>query len=258
MAAMYEKPVRLLMKDMVAKMEVKPGDIILREKVFEWFRSHYPKIKESTLQAHLIRLSTNVRTRYHYGANPNGDDDLFFRIDPGRFRLYEPTSDPAPIYDEQQIGGPGGKTEGSDEEKLADENASEFAYERDLQSFLSKNLQLIEPGLRLYKDDEDESITGVEFPAGGRFIDILALDKNDNYVVIELKVSRGYDRVVGQLLRYMAWIEKHHADSGQGVRGIIIAKNITEDLALATAKVKDVDLFEYELSVSLKKINASK
>jgi len=51
---------------------------------------------------------------------------------------------------------------------------------------------------------EDEDINGIEFPVGGRFIDILVLDGNNDYVVIELKVSRGYDRVIGQLMRYMA------------------------------------------------------
>jgi endonuclease len=42
-------------------------------------------------------------------------------------------------------------------------------------------------GLRLY---EEEGITGVEFPVGRRFIDILAVDKDGRYVVVELKVSR--------------------------------------------------------------------
>jgi RecB family endonuclease NucS len=68
-------------------------------------------------------------------------------------------------------------------------------------------------------------------------------------------VSKGYDRVVGQLLRYMAWIEKNQIEKGQKVRGIIIAKEISEDLFLACSKTIDIDLFEYELSVKLKKRN---
>ncbi|MDQ3830513.1 MAG: endonuclease NucS, partial [Candidatus Tectomicrobia bacterium] len=109
-------------------------------------------------------------------------------------------------------------------------------------------LSLVEPGLKLYSD---EGITGVEFPAGGRYIDILAVDRDGGYVVIELKVSKGYDRVVGQLLRYMGWIEKHHAEPGQRVRGVIVAKEITEDLKLACARVQGLQLFEYALSVTL-------
>lgn len=251
MSPMYEKPVRLLMKDMVEAFQLKPGEVLQREKVFQWFQQHYPRIKEGTIQAHLSKMSINLPVRIHYKANPNGEDDLFFRIDPNRYRLYESANDPAPIYKGQSSSLGNGDTDSLAEETTPEERASEFAYERDLQSFLSKNLQKIEQGLRLY---EDEGITGIEFPAGGRFIDILAVDKNNNYVVIELKVSRGYDRVIGQLLRYMSWIEKHQADAGQSVRGIIIAKEITEDLILATSRIKDVELFEYELSVSLKKV----
>jgi RecB family endonuclease NucS len=130
--------------------------------------------------------------------------------------------------------------------------ASEFAYEHDLRDYLSKNLALIELGLRLYAE---EGVSGVEFPAGGRFIDILAIDSSNGYVVVELKVSRGYDRVVGQLLRYMGWIQKHQAEPNQRVRGIIVAKDVTDDLRLACSKVSEVVLFEYRLSVSLTQVS---
>lgn len=113
---------------------------------------------------------------------------------------------------------------------------------------------MIEPGLILYRD---EGISGIEFPVGNRAIDILALDTNKNYVIVELKVSRGYDRVVGQILRYMAWIRKYQAEVNQKVRGIIIAREITEDLILACSETQNVELFEYSLSVSLKKIEKS-
>jgi len=73
-------------------------------------------------------------------------------------------------------------------------------------------------------------------------------------VVIELKVSRGYERVVGQLRRYMGWIAKNHAEPGQSVRGVIVAREISEDLALACRGLNDVEIFEYEMSVSVKKV----
>ena len=117
-----------------------------------------------------------------------------------------------------------------------------------MQNYLAKNLSIIEHGLKIYDDD---GISGVEFPADGRYIDILAVDKNDNYVVIELKVSKGYDRVIGQLLRYKSWIRKNLAENNQNVRGIIICKEITEDLFLACDGLNDIELFEYELSIKL-------
>jgi hypothetical protein len=45
---------------------------------------------------------------------------------------------------------------------------------------------------------EEEGINGIEFPVGGRFIDILAVDSDGALVVIELKVSRGYDLIVAR------------------------------------------------------------
>jgi RecB family endonuclease NucS len=91
----------------------------------------------------------------------------------------------------------------------------------------------------------------VEFPAGGRSIDILAVDLQGSYVVVELKVPKGYDRVVGQLLRYIGWIEQHHAEANQSVRGVIVAKEVSNDLRLACRRVQGVRLFEYKLSVAL-------
>ena len=148
--------------------------------------------------------------------------------------------------------GAGDEQEGAQDEDQ--ESSTEFAYEADLRNYLSKNLFVIEPGLTLYRD-EAAGITGVEFPVGGRFIDILALSENADFVVIELKVSRGYDRVVGQLMRYMAWVRKHKAKPGQQVRGVILAREISEDLLLACSELPPgVQLFEYEMSVAVKPI----
>ncbi len=148
-------------------------------------------------------------------------------------------------YDEF-LSGRGGEIglEESDEEEVD----REFAAESDLRDFLSKNLTRIEPGPRLF---EDSDRSGVEFPVGGRFIDILARDAKDNYVVVELKVSRGYDRAVGQLLRYMAWVQANLA-GGKPVRGVIVASGITDDLKLAASLVPNVRLFQYEIEFRLK------
>ena len=71
--------------------------------------------------------------------------------------------------------------------------------------------------------------------------------------MIELKVSRGYDRVVGQLLRYMAWVEQEMEPS-KPVRGIIVAKEITDDLKLAASRISGVRLIEYEIEFKLRPI----
>lgn len=240
----YEKPTRLLMQDMVRELNISKNDIIRKPDVIDWFKQNYPKIKSNTVACHLIRMSVNANSRHHFKPKL-GEDDLFWQIDKSSYRLYDPSKDvvQSKELDENSAHDEATSSEYHDEAK--------FAYEKDLQSFLEKNLTLIEGGLYLYDED---GISGVEYNAGGRFIDILAVDSNNNFVVIELKVSRGYDRVVGQLLRYVSWVRKNLCEPGQSVRGVIIARDISEDLVLACEGLSDVVLFEYEMSIKINKI----
>ena len=251
--ALYSKPVRVLMKEMAVDLAKAPDAIFTKQDAINWFAQKYPKIKVGTVTAHLTRLSTNARSRIHYNARP-GEDDVLYQIDGSHYRHYRPGQDPAPIYAAEAIGETSKVPEGEDEATTAEPPSvgGEFAYEADLRNYIAKNLGKLEPGLRLY---EEEGITGIEFPVGGRFIDILATDPKGGLVVIELKVSRGYDRVVGQLMRYVAWIKKNLAEPDQNVRGVIVAREISEDLLLACSMVPGVELFEYELSLSLKRVD---
>lgn len=141
-------------------------------------------------------------------------------------------------------------SEDEEEDEIAKEE-SEFAYEKDLQKYLVRNLSVIEKGLKLYQAD---GVDGEEFYVAGtsRRIDILAVDKDNNYVVIELKVSRGYEKVVGQTLFYQSSIKTIFKQ--EKVRAIIIAREITSELKTATHFLPDFELFEYQLSLTLNKI----
>jgi hypothetical protein len=124
-----------------------------------------------------------------------------------------------------------------------------FAAEADLRDFLANNLDCIEPGLRLYRQGERN---GIEFQVEDGRIDILAVDKADRFVVIELKVARGHERALGQLLYYMGWADKN---LGNGpCRGVIVAKEILDALILATQRANGVSLFRYKLSVSVDRV----
>ncbi|HEY6979203.1 MAG TPA: endonuclease NucS domain-containing protein, partial [Chitinophagaceae bacterium] len=140
--------------------------------------------------------------------------------------------------------------EDEEEEEIVSEE-KEFAYENDLRNYLIRNLLAIEKGLNLYQAD---GVTGEEFfvPGTARRIDILAVDKQNQFVVIELKVSRGYEKVVGQTLFYQSSIKTLFKQDK--VRAIIIAREITPELKTATQFLLDFELFEYQLSLTLNKI----
>jgi hypothetical protein len=99
---LYEKSVRLLMKDFVLDQHIEQGQSISKERVVSWFKTRYPRVKLGTISAHLLKMSINAPSRIHYKANSNGDDDLFFQIDGTHFRLYEKENDPQPIYEKSE------------------------------------------------------------------------------------------------------------------------------------------------------------
>jgi hypothetical protein len=245
----YNKSTNQLLTEYL-QQNLKQDQAIERDQIVKWFKEKYPKIKPNTVACHIIKFTTNHKTRVHYGAKPQ--HDLLFQLPNKQVRLYDKEKDPKPIYSGEDIII---EPDGDDRELQA--SSSEFAYESHLRDYLANNLEKIEPGLRLFTDEEDENIKGVEYDAGGKRIDILAFDRENRFVVIELKVSKGYEKSVGQLLRYKAWVRKHLAD-GQKVRGIVIAKDISEDLKLAASESADIDLFEYDLKIDLRKINPEK
>lgn len=242
MMTIYDKSVNELLIDFVQNW-TKNNGVFKKKDAIDWFNENYPKIKTSTVSAHITKFSVNNKNRVHYHAHSDGRDDIIFRINETTFRKYNSTTDSEPIYKIESKG-----TKVTDEEEEETEYDTAFAYEEDLKNYLAKNMEIIETGLKLYEED---GINGLEYEVKGRFIDILAIDKNKNFVVIELKVSKTYDRVIGQLLRYKNWIQKELANDGQIVRGIIIANEISEDLKIACMGQPNIKLFEYELSVKL-------
>jgi endonuclease len=248
--AIYDKPTKTLMLEFAAK-NLKSGQVFDKKQAVDWFSAHYPDIKPATVQMHVEGMAINSGVRKHHPSiKPGSGHDLFFKLAPGKFRLWEKNTDSEPFYLDKSKTSTAGESLESDvtnDVEEVSEGSQEFAFERDLRNYLSKNLASIEQGLKVYQDEE---FSGVEFPVGGRFIDILAVDTKGVYVVVELKVSRGHERVIGQILRYMAWVKKHIA-AGKNVRGIIVANEVSEDLQLAASLVPGLELFEYAISMKL-------
>lgn len=103
--------------------------------------------------------------------------------------------------------------------------------------------------LRLYVDPTGRD--GIEFPTAVGPIDILALDQNGDFVVFELKRANSPDRAVGQLARYMGWVQQTIGRECK-VSGVIVAKTISQNLRWAVSVVPNVSLFEYQVEFHLR------
>jgi hypothetical protein len=208
---------------------------MIRDTDVEWGRSY-----ESTVRrGYMIRLFQDhglmprfVATHWPYGTTTAGETE--------RRRCLRVADD----YDAYLAGN------GSDEVSPTTVEAAslEFALEAHLRDFLAKNLGQIEPGLHLYEAD---GRSGVEFSIDGGRIDILAVDTTNRFVVIELKLSQGRNKALGQLLYYMGWVDQHLGNGPS--RGIIIASDIAEELAIAVSRVAGVTLYRYRMNFVVEK-----
>jgi hypothetical protein len=126
-----------------------------------------------------------------------------------------------------------------------------ISLERDLEDYLEVNLSLLEPDLKLYQGEGfngrqcDTKVVGI--------IDILATDKNGDFVIIELKAGEADDRVCGQIQRYMGWVEDVLAGSHK-VRGIIVANEFSDGLRYAQRIVPNIRLTKYSVSFKFAEI----
>ena len=140
-------------------------------------------------------------------------------------------------------------TDVDDEEEFA------FSLEKHLRDFIAHNLATLPVArTRLRQYVSPERREGIEYPTAVGPIDILATDGEGNFVVFELKLGRGPDKTIGQLLRYMGWVKKNLAH-GREVYGVIVAKDMDEKLQYAALLVPNVSLLEYEVDFRLKTAN---
>jgi hypothetical protein len=129
----------------------------------------------------------------------------------------------------------------------------EFVMEKYLEEFIESNFDKIDFGttLELYQDEDS---TGRQFPTSIGPIDLLAFDESKKeFVVIELKKGRAGDVVIGQLLRYMGWVEENLTE-GRGVRGIVILKEPDERILYALRVIPRVTVFVYNVSFDIKMV----
>ncbi len=108
-------------------------------------------------------------------------------------------------------------------------DGSFFVLENGMEEAVKKNLGQLNLTLA------DKSIQQqCDLGIGVGRVDLICLDKDGNYVVLELKAFNSSDIVVGQILRYMGYIRENWAEKeNKKVKGIIITAGYDEQLRLA-------------------------
>lgn len=129
-----------------------------------------------------------------------------------------------------------------------------FALERHLHDYMFDNWDMLDlaQDWDIYtRDGEPEA--GYEFRTPIGRIDLLARHKREpRWMVIELKREKSSDAVVGQVLRYMGWIQKHLVEGDEQVEGLVVATEGDPQLHYALEIVPSVSFKSYEVEFRLK------
>jgi len=226
----------------------------------QYIYSKWDSVNESTINAQLIVLSVNQPSRIHYPENQkprisNSQYDLLFSTGRGKVVKYDPEEHGIWEIHKSETGNlivRQTNTEDLDDYKEDGEESFSFPIEASLRDFLIRNLNTVkERKLKLFVDENGRE--GKEYNTDIGRIDILTTDKDGNFYVFELKVSKGVDRDVGQLLRYMGWVKKNLAGNKK-VKGIIVANKMDEKIKYAVLTTPDITLYEYEMKFELSQI----
>lgn len=126
-----------------------------------------------------------------------------------------------------------------------------FDTEKELQMYIANNIDSFtfqNRKIALYPRGVEYNITGV-----GR-IDILATDEDGNFIIIETKVDRAPDKTMGQISRYIGWVDQHLNKNNKQVFGLIIGHRMDTKLKYATRLSNNIFLLEYDLDLNLRNI----
>jgi RecB family endonuclease NucS len=222
----------------------KSKDQILTAKqiVNEVQKKHPGKWKDVTIRTHTMGCSVNHTSSKWYPSFPK----FLYTVGPGKVRLYDKEKDGDFTLETSY-----GEKPRLDGETPTEEDSLEvtLSLERDMQEYLSKSLDQLEPGLKLFTE---EGLTGTEVSTEAGKIDILAKDAKGNLVVIELKANQASHSTIGQILSYMAAIKKEF--SSKSVKGIIVAEDFDKKLSLAVTEVQNVSLVKYKVKFDFQRV----
>lgn len=134
------------------------------------------------------------------------------------------------------------------------ESLESFGLESQLEDFIVENWDKLSLGKNYEIIKEDGEIIGQQYVTPVGRIDILAKSKDSKeWLVIELKKGKSGDQIIGQTLRYIAWIKENEANEDEKVKGLIITKEQDEKLRYSLKASPDIEAMTYSVDFQLNK-----
>jgi hypothetical protein len=219
-----------------------------RKKVLEYFRSKNTiDFDKNSIGEKIVRSNDDILNTFRelgVSSSPRTISTFLYSINVrGLWRL-ESENDP--------VTWGGEKTEPAIIERESTDQTL-FYMEKELENFLIKNWEKTDLGKKYDLYEEDGEMVGQQYNTKEvGLIDILAKDKKTGQLVVfELKRNQTSDETVGQLTRYMGWLEENKT-KGKPTKGIIITGQYDKKLYYALKKISGCEIYIYQVDFRLK------
>ncbi|WP_415853877.1 hypothetical protein [Sinomonas sp. G460-2] len=127
-----------------------------------------------------------------------------------------------------------------------------FQMEKQLEDFLAHNWRSTPLGRDYDIYTEDGEVKGQQYPTDTGPMDILAISRDrKRLLVVELKRGRVSDVVVGQIQRYMGYVQEELLEPGQSVEGIIIGREDDARIRRALSVAPNIRFMKYRVEFHL-------
>lgn len=130
-----------------------------------------------------------------------------------------------------------------------------FQMEKQLEEFLVHNWASTSLGREFDIYEEDGQPVGQQYLTDTGPMDILAISKDrTRLLVVELKRGRASDAVVGQIQRYMGYVQEALLEPGQSVEGVIIAQEDDLRIRRALSMARSIRFMKYRIEFHLESV----
>lgn len=214
--------------------------------IYAWFEEKHPRTKRLAVQLQLRGMCVNTPPDSHNGKWPPERLTLY-KIDSKQYARYRPQ-----VHGRFQNGeqvGPGQAETGSEAGEAAQQ--PQFALETHLEEFMEANWESIDFGapLQIWTDGGGKS--GRQYRTDIGPIDFLCTDTaSGDFVVIELKRDTSSDQAIGEVQRYMGWVQEHLAE-GRRVRGVVVTHDYDDGMRYALKMAPNVEAWTYRVRFDL-------
>lgn len=241
MTPLYDRPVWQLLGDALAALP----ETFTTEDAIAWFERHYPRVHHMTVRMHLRAACVNLPPD-PYHRDPPAERRVLYRLDRARYTRYRP--EVHGIFGAEGAAALGIAEDDAPPYVVDGETPSQFALEAHLEEFMAENWSRLDFGAPLTIWSGPDGQHGRQYETDVGRIDFLCRDaRTGEFWVIELKRGRSSDAAVGQVLRYMGWVQQHLAGEAR-VRGLIVTAEQEPRLGYALKMVPNVEAWTYRVS----------